>query len=306
VVLEKLPLVLQRIRNSLLVLNIPLSSVDHGHVAQPQRTDAPSENVHNVGTVVHEIDLGQDANRPLTLGIHLARQLETVRIGQIRVGGRDGEYYGVGLADLLEHHLADLALDIPRLVAHGHLCETGQIDQGQRQDLGRVYPQVDGRRRDARVAPRLGLCLAHNLVPDLAKVVELLARDVQKLAPLVHIVLIVGRLGRLLLDPVGLRGVCGLAVDELENERSSRHDAGSSRQAVVHVSMTAQALEAVRRRSTHKSRPTMFSSTELFPLDCDPTTAIWGRSMGFWTWLRHQYGASCRGGGAGGDVLLLW
>jgi hypothetical protein len=27
----------------------------------------------------------------------------------------------------------------------------------------------------------------------------------------------------------------------------------------------------------------MFSSTELFPLDCDPTTAIWGKSMGFWT-----------------------
>ncbi len=33
----------------------------------------------------------------------------------------------------------------------------------------------------------------------------------------------------------------------------------------------------------YKSLPTMFSSTELFPLDCDPTTAIWGRSIGFWT-----------------------
>lgn len=27
----------------------------------------------------------------------------------------------------------------------------------------------------------------------------------------------------------------------------------------------------------------MFSSTELFPLDCDPTTAICGKSIGFWT-----------------------
>ncbi len=34
---------------------------------------------------------------------------------------------------------------------------------------------------------------------------------------------------------------------------------------------------------SYKSLPTMFSSTELFPLDCDPTTAIWGRSIGFWT-----------------------
>lgn len=32
----------------------------------------------------------------------------------------------------------------------------------------------------------------------------------------------------------------------------------------------------------YKSLPTMFSKTELFPLDCDPTTAIWGRSMVFW------------------------
>ena len=30
----------------------------------------------------------------------------------------------------------------------------------------------------------------------------------------------------------------------------------------------------------------MFSSTELLPLDCDPTTAIWGRSMGFWTYVQ--------------------
>jgi len=31
----------------------------------------------------------------------------------------------------------------------------------------------------------------------------------------------------------------------------------------------------------YKSLPTMFSNTELFPLDCDPTTAICGKSMGF-------------------------
>jgi hypothetical protein len=29
----------------------------------------------------------------------------------------------------------------------------------------------------------------------------------------------------------------------------------------------------------------MFSNTELFPLDCEPTTTICGRSMGFWTWV---------------------
>ena len=30
----------------------------------------------------------------------------------------------------------------------------------------------------------------------------------------------------------------------------------------------------------------MFSSTELLPLDCDPTTAICGRSIGFWTYYQ--------------------
>ena len=38
----------------------------------------------------------------------------------------------------------------------------------------------------------------------------------------------------------------------------------------------------------HKSRPTIFSKTELFPLDCEPTTAICGRSMGFCTYLEDQ------------------
>ena len=30
-----------------------------------------------------------------------------------------------------------------------------------------------------------------------------------------------------------------------------------------------------------KSLPKIFSKTELFPLDCPPTTAIWGKSIGF-------------------------
>lgn len=50
------------------------------------------------------------------------------------------------------------------------------------------------------------------------------------------------------------------------------------------------------RETTYKSRPTMFSKTELFPLDCEPTTAIWGKSMGFWTWRRVN--KRCQEGGA--------
>jgi hypothetical protein len=32
-----------------------------------------------------------------------------------------------------------------------------------------------------------------------------------------------------------------------------------------------------------KSLPTMFSRQDDFPLDCEPMTVIWGRSIGFWT-----------------------
>jgi len=32
-----------------------------------------------------------------------------------------------------------------------------------------------------------------------------------------------------------------------------------------------------------KSLPTMFSRHDDLPLDCEPMTVIWGRSMGFWT-----------------------
>ena len=42
-----------------------------------------------------------------------------------------------------------------------------------------------------------------------------------------------------------------------------------------------QSLRMAFVGTTYKSRPTMFSKTELLPLDCEPTTAIWGRSMGF-------------------------
>jgi hypothetical protein len=48
-----------------------------------------------------------------------------------------------------------------------------------------------------------------------------------------------------------------------------------------------QPLEAEEVISTHKSLPTMFSRTELLPLDCDPTTTIWGKSIGFCTCVAH-------------------
>lgn len=83
----------------------------------------------------------------------MAGQLERFRINQIDVCGRDGEDDAVGLCDVLCDEVARLLFNVGRLVANGylvegqpalarvergttHLCQTGQIDQSQTQDMG--------------------------------------------------------------------------------------------------------------------------------------------------------------------------
>ena len=135
-ILEEVPLVLQRERDGPLVLDVALAAVDDRHVAQAQRDDAAGQNIHDVRPFVHQVHLGQHADGPLALRIDLARQLQAVRVGQVRVGGRDGQDDGVGLHDLLQHHVLDLPLDVFRLVAHGHFRQAGKIDEGEGQHVG--------------------------------------------------------------------------------------------------------------------------------------------------------------------------
>jgi len=64
---------------------------------------------------------------PLTVGVDLARDLEGLRGGHVGVGGRHRQDDAVGVGDVLEDQLADLQLDVLRLVAHRHL---GWSDRG--------------------------------------------------------------------------------------------------------------------------------------------------------------------------------
>jgi hypothetical protein len=75
VLFEEIALVLQGERYGLLIFDIALPSVDHRNVTQTKRNDAPGENVDNVSSGVHEIDLCQNSDCPLALGIHLAGHL---------------------------------------------------------------------------------------------------------------------------------------------------------------------------------------------------------------------------------------
>ena len=129
VVLKERPLMLESVRNRLLILDIPLPSVDYRDVTQSQRNDAPSQDVDDIGSFVHQIHLCEHTDCPLTLGINLSRQLQTVGVGQIGVRSCDSQDDGVGLGDVLEHHVADLPLDVAGLVADGDLRQTGEVDE---------------------------------------------------------------------------------------------------------------------------------------------------------------------------------
>ena len=64
--------------------------------------------------------------------VHDARQLQGVAVDQVSVGGGDGQDDAGGVADVLQHHLADALLDVGGLVAHGHLGNAGQVHQRHR------------------------------------------------------------------------------------------------------------------------------------------------------------------------------
>ena len=101
------------------------------------------------------------------------------------ISGRDSKNNTRRLRDILEQHVADLLLNILRLVTDGHFRETGKVDKGERQNGGRENAEVDGYRRDARVAASLRLGVANNFGAYLIKVIELLAREVEEFSPFI-------------------------------------------------------------------------------------------------------------------------
>lgn len=116
----------------------------------------------------HQIDLCQDTNGPRSLGITVSSHFEPIRIGQIGVGGSNGENDRVGFHDEFEKHFTDLSLDIARLISDGdlqgkelatsymtyrqsnvYLGETREIDKGEREDVRRVDFETDRERGDS-------------------------------------------------------------------------------------------------------------------------------------------------------------
>lgn len=106
------------------------------------------------------------------------------------------------------------------------LCETGQIDQGQTQNMRRVDLEIDGLAVDTLVVASNSSRLVLNLPLDLTEVIEATTGDVVELSPFI----LTSNRGRGVwhvdLIALGSVGVAG-DVDELQDERTTSDDAAS-------------------------------------------------------------------------------
>ena len=140
---KELGLLLQAALDRLVGVDVLLAAVDDADEAEAQRVRAAGQNVECVGAAVHEVELGQHADRARSVGVDLVRELDGVRRGNVLVGRLHGEDDGVLLLDERQHHVAYLRLDVARLVAHRHTRDAGRVDQRERQHVGRVDAQDD-------------------------------------------------------------------------------------------------------------------------------------------------------------------
>lgn len=67
----------------------------------------------------------------LTLRVHVLCQFESVRIGQVSVGGSDSQDQTALPGDELHDHVPDLLLDVCGLVPHRHLGDARQVNESQ-------------------------------------------------------------------------------------------------------------------------------------------------------------------------------
>lgn len=112
------------------------------------------------------------------------------------------------------------------------LGQTGQINEGETENVWRIDFEVDGLAVDAFVAAGYPGRLILNLSLDLAKVVELASRDVAEFTPLVLAGYARGRVWNV--DVVAFGPVVSATgdVDELQDQRPAGDDAAATGEEV--------------------------------------------------------------------------
>jgi hypothetical protein len=176
-------LVAERGAHRLVVDDVLLRAIDDANIAELERNHLTGEHRECIGAGVHDVELGDDAERALAGRIDIARQLERVRVGEIGVAGSDGENDGVVRTNEVEHHVANLHLDVGRLIADRHTRDARQVDKSQIDHFGRVHFEIDGRGRDALVGAGEAVGFALNFTTNFRKVSESNIGFVKKFAP---------------------------------------------------------------------------------------------------------------------------
>lgn len=121
VVLEEVGLGLKSLFHGLVALDILLRAVDNTNKAELQRVDSTREDVEGVGSMIHQINLGQDTDGPSAERVYMASKLESFRIDNVDIGGGNGKDNTVGLGDVFRDEVSGLLLNIGGLVSYGNL-----------------------------------------------------------------------------------------------------------------------------------------------------------------------------------------
>ena len=94
------------------------------------------QNIASVSSLIHEVQLSDDTNRPCPGGVHLFGHLKSIRVGQVSVSGGDSKDEAVLSSDELQEHVLDLVLNVTGLVPHRDLGHARQVHQGEIQHWG--------------------------------------------------------------------------------------------------------------------------------------------------------------------------
>lgn len=121
VVSEEVGLGLESLVHWLVPLDVLLRPVYHTNEAQLEGVHTAGEYVQCVCAMVHEVDLGEDADGPSPERVDMSCELEGFRVDDVDVRRGDGEDDAVRFRDVLRDEISGLLLDVGRLVADGDL-----------------------------------------------------------------------------------------------------------------------------------------------------------------------------------------
>ena len=220
VVPEELRLALPRLADGPPLRNVLLAPIDDANVPELQRHHLAAEVRARVRAAVHDVELGDDADRALALRVHEARERQGVAVREVAVRRGDGEDEARLALDVANDHLANLVLDVRGLVPHGHARDAGKVHERHREHVRGTDLEADLLLAHALVRPDPAVRLRLDLLAHSLEVGEDLAGAVEELAPL--------RGGRVVVIAVVVR-----RVHELQHERAPGADLRSAGQEVA-------------------------------------------------------------------------